>query len=43
MGGETASVCNDWTEEEIDEVYNLSFYELMYRASTVHCMYWKPI
>jgi biotin synthase len=42
MGGVTATVRHDWTKEEIAEIYNLPFYELMYRASTVHRMYWDP-
>lgn len=42
MGGVEASVRNDWTKEEIAEIYDLPFYELMYRASTVHRMYWDP-
>jgi len=35
-------VRHDWTKEEIASIYNLSFHELMYRASTVHRMYWDP-
>ena len=42
MGGVTARVRNDWTKEEIAEIYHLPFFELMYRASTVHRMYWDP-
>ena len=42
MAGVTASVRHDWTKEEIAEIYNLPFHELMYRASTVHRMYWDP-
>lgn len=42
MGGVTASVRNNWSKQEIAEIYNLPFYELMYRASTVHRMYWNP-
>jgi biotin synthase len=42
MGGVTASVRNNWSKEEIAELYSLPFYELMYRASTVHRMYWNP-
>jgi len=42
MGGVTASVRHNWTKPEIAEIYNLPFYELMYRASTVHRMYWNP-
>ncbi len=27
---------NDWTLEEIQEIYNMPFLELVYRAATVH-------
>lgn len=42
MAGVTASVRHDWTKEEIAEIYSLPFHELMYRAATVHRMYWDP-
>ncbi|KAL7477104.1 hypothetical protein ACHAW6_002917 [Cyclotella cf. meneghiniana] len=42
LGYVTASVRNDWTKSEIAEIYSLPFHELMYRASTVHRMYWDP-
>lgn len=42
MAGVTASVRHNWTREEIAEVYNLPFHELMFRASIVHRMYWDP-
>ena len=42
MGNVTAQVRHDWTKEEIAEIYNLPFHDLMYRASTVHRMYWDP-
>mmetsp|Transcript_21030 Transcript_21030/g.49983 ORF Transcript_21030/g.49983 Transcript_21030/m.49983 type:complete len:448 (+) Transcript_21030:221-1564(+) len=42
MGGVTATVRHDWTKQEIAEIYNLPFHELMYKASTVHRMYWDP-
>lgn len=42
MAGVTASVRHDWTKQEISEIYSLPFHELMYRASTVHRMYWDP-
>ena len=42
MGGVTAQVRNNWTKEEIATIYHLPFHELMYRASTVHRMYWDP-
>jgi biotin synthase len=42
MGGITASVRTDWTKQEIADIYSSPFHELMYRASTVHRMYWDP-
>eukprot|EP00543_Licmophora_paradoxa_P008297 CAMPEP_0202459556 /NCGR_PEP_ID=MMETSP1360-20130828/36650_1 /ASSEMBLY_ACC=CAM_ASM_000848 /TAXON_ID=515479 /ORGANISM="Licmophora paradoxa, Strain CCMP2313" /LENGTH=394 /DNA_ID=CAMNT_0049080697 /DNA_START=52 /DNA_END=1236 /DNA_ORIENTATION=+ len=42
LGSVTASVRHNWTKEEIAQIYGLPFYELMYRASTVHRMYWDP-
>mmetsp|Transcript_5745 Transcript_5745/g.10467 ORF Transcript_5745/g.10467 Transcript_5745/m.10467 type:complete len:430 (+) Transcript_5745:39-1328(+) len=42
MGGVTARVRHNWTKQEIAEIYSLPFHELMYRASTVHRMYWDP-
>jgi len=42
MAGITASVRHDWTKQEIADIFNLSFHELMYRAATVHRMYWNP-
>jgi biotin synthase len=42
MGGVTSTVRNDWSKQEIAEIYNLPFYDLMYKASTVHRMYWDP-
>lgn len=42
MGGVTAQVRHNWTKEEINTIYHLPFHELMYRASTVHRMYWDP-
>lgn len=42
MGGITATVRHDWTKQEIADIYSLPFHELMYRASTVHRMYWDP-
>mmetsp|Transcript_4536 Transcript_4536/g.8739 ORF Transcript_4536/g.8739 Transcript_4536/m.8739 type:complete len:499 (-) Transcript_4536:104-1600(-) len=41
MSNVTASVRHDWTKDEISQIYNLPFHELMYRASTVHRMYWN--
>ena len=42
MGGVRAGVRHDWTKQEIAEIFSLPFHELMYRASTVHRMYWDP-
>lgn len=42
LAGYTSMVRHDWTKEEIAEIYSLPFYELMYRAATVHRMYWDP-
>jgi len=42
MAGIEASVRNNWTKQEIADIYTLPFHELMYRASTVHRMYWDP-
>jgi biotin synthase len=42
LAGFTARVRHDWTKEEIAGVYHLPFGELMYRAATVHRMYWDP-
>ena len=42
MGGISATVRHDWTKQEIADIYSLPFHELMYRASTVHRMYWDP-
>ncbi len=42
MGGVTATVRHNWTKQEIADIYSLPFHELMYRASTVHRMYWDP-
>ena len=42
LGGYTARVRHDWTKEEIAQIYQLPFGELMYRAATTHRMYWDP-
>lgn len=42
MAGVTASVRHDWSKDEIASIYQLPFHELMYRAGTVHRMYWDP-
>lgn len=42
MAGVTAMVRHNWTKQEIAEIYDLPFHELMYRSSTVHRMYWDP-
>lgn len=41
MSSIESSVRHDWTKPEISQIYNLPFHELMYRASTVHRMYWN--
>lgn len=41
MANVTATVRHDWTKEEIAEIYNLPFHDLMYKASTTHRMYWN--
>jgi biotin synthase len=40
--GYTATVRHDWTKEEIAAIYHSPMYELLYRASSVHRMYWDP-
>jgi biotin synthase len=42
MSGVDAGVRNDWSKEEIGQIYHLPFHELMYRAASVHRMYWNP-
>ncbi|GMH76800.1 hypothetical protein TrVE_jg10320 [Triparma verrucosa] len=42
MGGYTSSIRHDWTKDEIAEIYNSPFHELMHRAGVVHRMYWNP-
>lgn len=42
IGNISSTVRHDWTKEEIATIYNLPYHELMYRASTVHRMYWNP-
>lgn len=42
MGGISSRVRNDWTKDEINEIYQMPFIDLIYRASTVHRMYWDP-
>lgn len=32
----------DWTREEIQAIYDMPFIELLYRAATVHRMYFNP-
>lgn len=32
----------DWTKEEIQEVYDMPMLELLYRASSVHRMFFDP-
>eukprot|EP00591_Stephanopyxis_turris_P006862 CAMPEP_0195518718 /NCGR_PEP_ID=MMETSP0794_2-20130614/13553_1 /TAXON_ID=515487 /ORGANISM="Stephanopyxis turris, Strain CCMP 815" /LENGTH=429 /DNA_ID=CAMNT_0040647739 /DNA_START=178 /DNA_END=1470 /DNA_ORIENTATION=+ len=42
MSGIESTVRNDWSKEEIAEIFSLPFHELMYRSATVHRMYWNP-
>ncbi|CAM9725361.1 unnamed protein product, partial [Hapterophycus canaliculatus] len=42
MNGIDATVRNDWTKEEIQEVYDMPMLELLYRASSVHRMFFDP-
>ncbi|KAG5180716.1 hypothetical protein JKP88DRAFT_258086 [Tribonema minus] len=42
LNGFTASVRNDWTKEEIAEIYQMPMLELLYRAATVHRMFFNP-
>ena len=42
MGNITSTVRHNWTKQEISDIYNLPFHELMYKASTTHRMYWNP-
>jgi biotin synthase len=41
MAGISARVRHDWTKDEISEIYNMRFVDLMYHAATVHRMYWN--
>lgn len=41
MSNIQSSVRHNWTKEEIAQIYNQPFHELMYQASTVHRMYWN--
>ncbi|CAM9945498.1 unnamed protein product [Scytosiphon promiscuus] len=42
MNGIDATVRNDWTKEEIQQVYDMPMLELLYRASSVHRMFFDP-
>jgi len=42
LGGVVSTVRQNWTKQEIADIYSLPFHELMYRASAVHRMYWDP-
>lgn len=42
LSGIQSTVRHDWTKQEIANIYNLPFHELLYQASTVHRMYWNP-
>jgi biotin synthase len=33
---------NDWTKEEIEEIYNLPLLELIYKAATIHREWHNP-
>ncbi|CAM9119741.1 unnamed protein product [Discosporangium mesarthrocarpum] len=41
LNGTTATVRNDWTREEINDIYNMPMLELLYTASTVHRMFFN--
>jgi len=41
FNGVLAPVRNDWTREEIRSIYDLPFMDLVYRAATVHRMYFN--
>ena len=38
----TKTLRNDWTKEEIEEIYNLPLLELIYKAATVHREWHNP-
>lgn len=42
LSGIQSTVRHDWSKQEIAQIYNQPFHELMYQASTVHRMYWNP-
>ena len=42
MSGIDSSVRHNWTREEISHIYHLPLHQLLYRAATVHRMYWNP-
>lgn len=42
LNGVSASVRNDWTKAEIAEIYDTPLMELLYRAATVHRMFFDP-
>ena len=35
-------ITQDWTKEEISAIYNMPMLELLYRAATVHRMFFNP-
>ena len=41
MSNVHSTVRHNWTKEEIAQIYDQPFHELMYQASTVHRMYWN--
>ncbi|CAM9460424.1 unnamed protein product [Chrysoparadoxa australica] len=42
LNGVTTTVRNDWTREEITEIYNTPMLELLYQAATVHRTFFNP-
>lgn len=42
LGHTKAVLRNDWSRAEIQALYDQPFIELLYRAATVHRMYWNP-
>ena len=40
--GAPVTVRNDWTREEVSEIYNMPLMELLYQAATVHRMFFDP-
>jgi len=42
LNGFISTIKNDWSKEEINEIYQMPMMELLYRAATVHRMYFNP-